>query len=101
MHWCHEETLAFLMLIPFMRTFWLWVRTLYHRAFGKPSCGHTGHSCHEHVDMEFTGPVGAEIQPGVMVISPTGQPFKIAEVVSIGPDGREVVQAVEVKVRRA
>jgi len=100
-HFCHEELFAILMVVPFLRGFRVWLRGLYHRVFGGPKCGDARHTCHDHVDLEFTGPPGIEIQPGDKVIAPNGQPFKVAEVTSIGPDGREVVQAVEVKVGRA
>jgi len=55
-HFCHEELFAILMILPFMRAFWTRARSLYHRAFGKPKCGHEEHTCHEHVDLSFNSP---------------------------------------------
>jgi hypothetical protein len=98
-HWCHEETLALLMLIPGLKLFWIWVRAHYHRWFSQPKCGHLEHTCHEHTDLTFTGPPGVTIGPGTIVTETYegAKPIKLAEVITTGPDGKAIAQALHVK----
>jgi len=97
-HFCHEELFAILLVVPFFRAFVVWARSRYHRLVGKPRCGHEEHTCHDHTDMTFTGPPGVRIAPGT-IVKTSGEvtTFKLGESVTIGPDGKEVVAAIEVK----
>ena len=45
MHWCHEETLALLSLIPFATYYIAWLRVWWHKKFPK-KCVH--HKDHDH-----------------------------------------------------
>lgn len=48
-HWCQEETMALLLILPFLGLVRGWIREKYHRLTGKiPKCGNPKHTCHEH-----------------------------------------------------
>lgn len=93
-HFCHEELFAILMVVPFLRTFWLWMRSRYHRMFGRPKCGHDEHTCHPHTDVFVNAECHPCVLPAGVTIHSQGHVLRTIEQVTVAQDGGALVQAV-------